>query len=213
MMNIEKWHKYTLGEKVVEALKKNWFNAVYLENKEEAVKYILENIKEGDKVGFGGSATIKELGIAEEAKKLGAIVLDHGMPNLTAEEKMEIRRAQLTSDLFLCSSNAITLNGELVNVDGAGNRVAAMTFGPKKVIVAVGINKICIDEKAALERIKMIAAPMNSKRLGLSTPCAQTGVCMDCKNESRICRSYNVLKKKPMATDLTVLVIGENIGY
>lgn len=213
MMDVGKWHKYTLGEKVVEALQKNWFNAVYFENKEAAAKYILENIKDGDKVGFGGSATIKELGIDNEAKKLGAILLDHGVPNLTPEEKMEIRRAQLTSDLFLCSSNAVTLNGELVNVDGAGNRVAAMTFGPKKVIVAVGINKICLDEKAAFERIKMIAAPMNSKRLGLTTPCAQTGTCMDCKNESRICRSYNVLKKKPMATDLTVLVIGENIGY
>jgi hypothetical protein len=213
MNKIKEWHNETLGEKVVNALKKNFFNAIYLNKAEEAAEYILNNIKEGYRVGFGGSDTIKSLNIQEKIKALGAEILDHNKAGLSSEEKLDIRRAQLLSDVFLCSSNGITLNGELVNVDGTGNRVAAMTFGPKKVIVVVGINKICKDEEAAFDRIKMLAAPLNTKRLELNTPCTATGLCLDCKNESRICRVYSILKKKPTLTDITVLVVGESLGY
>jgi hypothetical protein len=213
MNKIRAWHNETLGEKVVKALQKNYFNAIYLHKAEEASEYILNNVKEGYKIGLGGSATIKSLDIEDKIKALGAEILDHGIPEFSPEEKLSIRRAQLLSDVFLCSSNAVTLSGELVNVDGAGNRVAAMTFGPKKVIVVVGVNKICQDEEVAFERIKMNAAPMNAKRLGLNTPCTETGLCMDCKSESRICRVYSVLKKKPLVTDITVLIVGENLGF
>lgn len=213
MNKIKDWHNKTLGEKVVKALQKNFFNAIYLNKAEEAAKYILDNIKEGYKVGLGGSDTIKSLNIQEKIEALGSEILDHNKEGLSPEEKLNIRREQLLSDVFLCSSNAVTLNGELVNVDGTGNRVAAMTFGPKKVIVVVGINKICKDEEAAFDRIKMYAAPLNTKRLGLDTPCTLTGLCMDCKNENRICKIYSVLKKKPHLTDITVLVVGESLGY
>lgn len=213
MKNIHDWHNKTLGNKVVQKLKENYFNAVYFDTGEEVLEYILDNVNKGDKVGFGGSYTVQTLGVKEKIQEKGGKILDHGVPGLSPEEKIEIRRSQMISDLFLCSSNAVTLDGELVNVDGAGNRVAAMTFGPKKVIVVVGVNKICYDEKAAFDRIKMIAAPKNSKRLGLSTPCAETGVCMNCKSTSRICRVYSVMKRKPMAADITVVIVGEELGF
>lgn len=213
MNKLKDWHNEALGDKVVKALEKNNFNAIYLNKAEEASEYILNNIKEGYKIGFGGSDTIKSLDIQKKMEEMGAEILDHNAPGLSADEKLNIRRAQLICDIFLCSSNAVTLNGELVNVDGTGNRVAAMTFGPKKVIVVVGVNKICKDEGAAFERIKMYAAPLNTKRLQINTPCSETGLCVDCKNDKRICRIYSVLKKKPSLTDLTVLVVGEDLGY
>ena len=130
-MSIKKWHRDTLGNKVVQALKKNEFDALYCTTGKEAVAQVLKYITPGAIVGVGGSVTIGELGILEKAEALGAKVLNHNKPGLSPEEKLDIRRRQLLSDVFLCSSNAITLDGYLVNVDGTGNRVAAMTFGPK----------------------------------------------------------------------------------
>lgn len=212
-MEIHSWHKETLGEKVVEAFKKNDFNAIYFSTAEEAATFIMDHVKPETKVGFGGSMTINNMGIQDKVEAAGGKVLDHGAPGLTMEERLATAREELLSDLFLCSSNAITLDGTLVNIDGMGNRVSAMTFGPKKVIVVAGINKICKDEKAAFERLEGIAAPMNNKRLGIPNPCTKTGTCMNCQSKSRICRAYSVLRKKPMVTDITVVVIGENVGY
>jgi hypothetical protein len=213
MKEIHSWHNETIGAKVVEAFKKNMFSAVYFKTGEEASEFIMSNVQPGDKVGFGGSVTIKNLEIQEKVKSIGAVVLDHGDTSLSPEEKMETMRGELLSDIFLCSSNAVTLEGELVNVDGVGNRVAAMTFGPKKVIVVVGINKICKDEAAAFQRIEQIAAPKNCKRLSMPNPCTKTGVCNDCKLETRACRVYSIIKRKPMRTDITVVVIGEELGF
>jgi L-lactate utilization protein LutB len=212
-MNFQQWHNDTLGKIAVDALKKNNFNAVYFPNSKEAIEYVMNFIDEGLTVGLAGSVTVKELKIDEKAHKKGAIVLDHNTPGLTPEEKIELRRKQLTCDIFLCSSNAITLDGALVNVDGAGNRIAAMTFGPKKVIVVAGMNKVCQDVDAAFERIKLIAAPQNNKRLNIPNPCINTGVCMDCQNKTRICNIYSVIRKKPLITDFNVVIIGENLGF
>ena len=213
MKEIHNWHSEVIGIKVVEAFKKNMFSAIYFKRNEEAIEYIMSNVKSGDKVGFGGSMTIKELGIQERVKSLGAVVLDHGDPRLTPEEKMETMRGELLSDVFLCSSNAVTLEGELVNIDGVGNRVAAMTFGPKKVIVVVGTNKICKNQAEAFHRLEQIASPKNCKRLDMPNPCTQTGICSDCKLDTRACRIYSVIKRKPMRTDITVVVIGEGLGF
>ena len=212
-MNNKESHRQVLGEKVVRALKKNEFDAMYVSTREEARTEVLKYISPGKIVGVGGSVTISELGILEQAEAQGAKVLNHNQPGLTPEEKMEIRRQQLLSDVFLCSSNAITLDGYLVNVDGTGNRVAAMTFGPKKIVIVAGTNKICFDEKAAWERIRMIASPINNIRLDLPNPCAVSGVCADCQGKTRICRVYSVLKKKPTFSDITVILVGEDLGY
>ncbi len=213
MKEIHNWHNETIGLKVVEALNKNGFSAVYFQSGDETSEFIMKNVVKGDKVGFGGSITIKKLGIQEKVKSMGGIVLDHNDPNLSPEEKMATMRGELLSDVFLCSSNAVTLDGELVNIGGVGNRVGAMSFGPKKVIVVVGINKICKNEAAAFQRLEQIAAPKNCKRLNMPNPCTITGVCSDCKSETRACRIYSVIKRKPMRTDITVVVIGEDFGF
>lgn len=212
-MSVLAWHNDTLGKKVVEALKKNSFDAVYFSNRQEAVDYVLKYVSPGAEVGLGGSMTIQELGLEEKMLAKGAHILNHNKSELSAEQKLEIRRRQLLSDVFLCSTNALTLDGVLVNIDGAGNRVAAMTFGPRKVIVVTGINKISEDVHAAFKRIKNNAAPKNNKRLNYPNPCVYTGTCMDCQGESRICRVYSILRRKPSASDITVVVIGENLGY
>jgi hypothetical protein len=212
-MEIKKWHNNVIGERVVNVLKENLFDAVYFETSDEAAAFIMEHVKEGDKVGFGGSETIAGMGIQEKVLDKKAIVLDHNDPTLSGNEKLAVKRQQLTCDLFLCSSNAITLDGELVNVDGAGNRVGAMTFGPKKVIIAAGVNKICANQEEAFVRIKTKAAPMNMQRLNLPNPCIKSGVCMDCQGNTRACRIYSVIKKKPMQSDITVVIIGEELGY
>ncbi|MGI6679592.1 MAG: lactate utilization protein [Dehalobacterium sp.] len=212
-MENQQWHRKALGERVVQALIKNEFDAVYVATREEAIKEVLKFITAEISVGIGGSATIAGLGIPEKAAALGAKVLNHNIPGLSAEEKMKIRRAQLICDVFLCSSNALTLDGHLVNVDGVGNRVAAMTFGPKKIVIVAGTNKICVDEQAALERIEMIAAPTNNKRLNHPNPCTETGICSNCRTKTRTCRIYSVLRKKPLLSDITVLLVGEDLGY
>ncbi len=212
-MDINKMHNEILGNKVVEALKENYFDAIYFEDSLQAKQYILDNLKQGMKVAFGGSMTIKSMGIKEEAAKKKCVILDHGEASLTPQEKLQVMRQELISDVFLCSSNAITLQGELVNIDGAGNRVAAMTFGPEKVIIVAGINKIVMDEDEAFKRIKRIACPKNNIRLEKPNPCTKAGVCVDCKSQSRICRVYSVIKRRPSRSNMTIIVVGENLGY
>lgn len=212
-MEVQNWHKEAIGKKVVETLIKNEFDAVYVSTAEEAATFIMKHVKPETKVGFGGSMTIKNMGIQDKVKAVGGTVLDHGEPDLTREERVAVAREELLSDLYLCSSNAITLDGTLVNIDGMGNRVSALSFGPKKVIVVVSTDKICKDEKAAFERLESIAAPMNNKRLDTPNPCTKTGGCVNCQTKTRICRVYSVIKKKPVAADISVIIMGESAGY
>ena len=164
-------------------------------------------------VAIGGSMTLTALKIPERAGRLGAKVLDHSAKGLNPEEKLAVMRAQLTADLFLSSSNAVTLDGELFNIDGNGNRVAALTFGPKKTVVVAGVNKIVRNLDEARARCEISASPMNNKRLGTANPCAKTGVCMDCKGDGRICKVYSIFRQKPRGSDFTVIIVGENLGY
>ena len=128
-------------------------------------------------------------------------------------ERLRIRRAQLTCDVFMTGSNAVTMDGKLVNVDGTGNRVAAMIFGPEKVIVVAGINKIVRDLDAAEERIRSVAAPVNNSRIGLPNPCVKTGECMDCQGPTRICNVTTIIGKRPNTTEMHVVIVGEDMGF
>lgn len=200
-------------QKAVESLKKNGFTAVYCTTRKEAVDYIVNQAKEAFTIGFGGSMTLVELNVAEVLKEMGKELLNHNAPNLSSEEKMAIRRRQLTCDLFLTSTNALTLTGNLVNIDGTGNRAASMFFGPRKIIIIAGRNKIVGSIEEGLNRIKMYAAPANARRLNLSTPCASTGFCADCNSPERICRITTILERKPLLTDIHVLVVNEDLGF
>lgn len=213
MNPVEQWHNETLGKAACEALKKSGFDAVYVATGAEALERVAAMIKPGMKVGFGGSMTVKAIGVDQKAKALGAEILDHNAPGLEPERKMEILRGQLTCDLFVSGSNAITLDGDIVNVDRNGNRVGALSFGPKKTVVVVGTNKIVRDIDEALARIETTASPMNNKRLSMPNPCVKTGTCEDCRGEARICRIYQILRRKPGMSDFTVIVVGESLGF
>jgi methylmalonyl-CoA mutase cobalamin-binding subunit len=214
-VDIQSWHHETIGRKVVDALTKNDFDAIYVSTMEEASDFIMKHVKPESTVGFGGSMTIKNMGIQDKVRDIGGKVLDHGESH-SPEEMIATAKEEMFSDLYLCSSNAITLDGALVNVDMMGNRIAAMSFGPKKVIVVISIDKVCLNEAAAFDRLKTVAAPMNNKRLerpGLSNPCTKTGVCVNCQSKTRLCRLYSVMRRKPSMTDITVVIVGDSCGY
>jgi L-lactate utilization protein LutB len=213
MKQFIQWHNDTFGEKVVKALEKNNFQAHYAVNRDAAIEKALSLIPGGATIGIGGSWTLKELGIPEQLAKNGHTVYDHNVPGLAMEESLALRRKELLCDVFLSSANAVTLDGQLVNTDGSGNRVAAMSFGPKKVIVIVGVNKIVSDLDAAMERIETVAAPINNKRLDRPNPCTITGMCMDCQGSTRICNITSILHKRPPAIDFHVIIVGEELGF
>lgn len=206
-------HNNMLGEKAAAALQKNNFTAAYYPDRAAAIEAILAAIPAGATIGVGGSVTTNQLGLLELLEQRGHTIYNHNKPGLTPQEAMELRRKEIVSDVFLTSTNALTLDGKLVNVDGSGNRVAAMIFGPRKVIVIAGINKIVKDVDAALQRIKLYAAPTNNMRLNRPNPCVQAGECLDCQLPTRICNVYSIMAKRPSGTDIAVYIIGENLGY
>ncbi|UOD34624.1 lactate utilization protein [Deferribacteraceae bacterium V6Fe1] len=211
---VKKWFNERTASLTIENLEKNGFKASYFEKSETAVKYIESIAVDYNKIGFGGSMTVlQDLKLDELFKTKGKEILNHNVGSLSPEEKLEIRKKQLTCDLFITSTNALTKDGKLINTDGVGNRVAAMIFGPKKTLVIAGVNKIVKDVNAGLNRIKEIASPMNTKRLNVNTPCAVTGVCSDCNSPQRICRVTTIIEKKPNFSDIEIIIIGENLGY
>jgi hypothetical protein len=200
--------------KAVESLVKNDFCAVYCATQQEAFDIIIAEAEDAHTIGFGGSMSIVELGVEVRLREQGKEILNHAIAGLSRDEKMAILRRQLTCDLFLSGSNALTLSGELVNIDATGNRVAAMFFGPHKVIVVVGRNKL-VDGTVhdAIIRVKNWATPPNSKRLKFKTPCASTGFCSDCNSPDRLCRVTTIIDRKPRFTDVRVLVVNEDLGF
>ncbi len=213
MSEFKTWHNDILGAKVTEALAENNFSALYVPNRQQAVTKVMELIPLAASVGIGGSWTIQELGLNDLLTARGNTVFNHNQPGLSPEESLAVRRRELTADVFLASTNAVTLDGQLVNVDGAGNRVAAMIFGPKQVIIVAGVNKIVRDVAAAEERIALYAAPINNKRLSRPNPCVQAGTCLKCKNSTRICNVTTIMHKRPSAVDLQIIIVGEDLGF
>lgn len=201
-------------EKTMENLKNNSMKPYYCETKEEALELVKSLIKEGDSVSHGGSVTLSECGVIDYLKSNKSIdYLDRAREGITPEEVQKVYRDTFSCDVFLTSSNAVTEDGELYNVDGSCNRIAAMAFGPKSVIAVVGYNKIVKDIKAAEERVKNIAAPANAKRLNCKTPCAKTGFCMDCKGDTRICCTSITMAKQRIKDRVKVIIVGEELGY
>ncbi|NIQ95694.1 MAG: lactate utilization protein [Desulfuromonadales bacterium] len=209
----QRWHRRQLMDRAAVALEKNGFTARLFDDREAAVSYLIEATEGSSSVGFGGSMTLAQLQLPELVAGQGKETLVHGRPGLSDEERLQIMREQLTCDLFMTSTNALTLGGHLVNIDGNGNRVCAMAFGPKKVVVVAGANKIASDDAAALKRVKEVACPPNARRLGFRTPCATTGVCADCDAEQRICRITTIIERCPRPTPIEICLINENLGY
>lgn len=209
-----RWSYEQKCQKAVEALGQNGFTAVYCPTAQDAHDYIIKESEGAQSIGFGGSMGVKSLLVEERLAVLGKEILNHSAPGLSREEKDVIMRRQLTCDLFLAGTNALTVSGWLVNIDATGNRVAAMIFGPKKVIVVAGRNKLVEGDLAtAIRRVKEWATPPNAKRLNFNTPCAKTGFCSDCNSPDRLCRATTVLDRRPRMTDFRVLVVNEDLGF
>ena len=193
---------------VIKNLEKRNMKGYYCETAADAKTLILSMINDEDVVSWGGSATLNQIGVKGELKNV--IDTAAGKP----EEAMPLRRKALLSDVFLTSTNAITLEGELVNIDGMGNRVAAMCFGPGKVIVVAGKNKLVKDEAAAVSRIKTEACPPNCIRLSKNTPCAVTGQCANCLKPGETICSYTVTTRFSSIPDrIHVILVNENLGF
>ena len=207
------WSHTRQVERTRKALERNGFESQFVPDAQSAVKAILDTIPDGAAVGIGGSMTLNQIGFFEAAKGRRMNLLNPFAQGITPEEGGELRRKIFSCDYFLCSTNAITEEGQLYNVDASGSRVGAMFFGPQKAIVVCGINKIVRDMKEARKRVWNLAAPMNAKRLARKTPCTETGVCSDCNSPGRICNISVELVKKPPRSDILILLVGEPLGF
>lgn len=211
-------------EKTMKALRKNNMEAYFCENAKQAREQVQKLMKEGDTVTHGGSETLFECGIPELLKSGAYKYLDRNAPGLTRDEISEIYIKAFSSDVFLTSANAITENGLLFNVDGNSNRVAAILYGPKSVIVVAGCNKLVKDVNEAFDRLRTIAAPKNTKRLNCNTYCNKTGKCVSlnksesllgegCGSEQRICCNYVISAYQRHKNRIKVIIVGEALGY
>jgi hypothetical protein len=213
MTEFQKWYQKLQVERTIKALQKHNFDAKFTANASDALGEIFRIIPEGATVGIGGSLTLNQIGFFDEAKRYPIKLMNTTAPGISPEEVLKMRREMLLADVYLSSSNAVTEEGQLYNIDATGNRVGAMMFGPKKVILVCGVNKIVKDIEEAQRRVQEWVAPMNAKRLGLKTPCAETGECADCSSPQRICNIYTVLARKPLRTDIVVILVGEQLGF
>lgn len=194
------------------ALEANGMKAYLAQNAEEAITLVNGMIKDGEQVCDGGTMTLQETGILSSLQQRNIKFHTHADTTMSREESDAEARLAFYADTFITSSNAITLQGELVNIDGHGNRVSAMIFGPKQVLVVVGYNKIVSDEAEAIHRIQTIAAPANCVRLGKQTPCRMVGECKNCHSKDRICSSY-VKINYDKEDRIRVILVKENLGY
>lgn len=207
------WLRECRINKVIKALEENNMNGYLVNSKEELISKIEELTNSGDIVACGGSMSLFEAGVIDHLRSGRYEFLDRYKEGLKPEDIKKIYRGAFSSDVYFTSTNAITEEGEIYNVDGNGNRVAAMLYGPDKVILVVGVNKIVKDVNEAINRNKEICAPANTKRLSCKTPCASTGQCMDCSSPGRICCEYTLIKRQRTVGRMHVIFLNENFGY
>lgn len=200
------------GAKVAEALNKRHFEAYYCPDRAAAVEKVLELIPQDHVVSWGGTATVDELGVKEALRQRGQAVIDRDTAK-DAQERQQMLKQALTCDTFLMGSNAISADGQLVNIDGTGNRVAALCFGPTQVVVVAGMNKVAGDLDGAMRRAREVAAPMNAQRFPLKTPCVANGLCGDCKGPDSICAQIVTTRLCKPAGRIKVVLVGEDLGF
>lgn len=201
-----------LAEKVIKGLQSRNMEGYFVETKEEALKLALEMIPFGSSVGWGGSASIEEIGLKQAICDGNYVVYDRDHCK-NPEEKREVELKIFGCDYFLSSSNAITEDGILVNIDGNSNRVAAIAYGPKNVIMIVGINKISKDEEAAMYRARNEAATINAQRFPIDTPCKKNGSCVNCKSMDTICCQFLTTRFSRHAGRIKIILVNENLGF
>lgn len=212
-MSIIEQHHELVAKKVIENLKKRHMTGYYCKTPEEAVSLASSLIKKGSSVSWGGTMTISEIGMMDALRSREDLTLLDRSTAQNQEEVEKIYRQVFSADSYIMSTNAITLDGELLNIDGTGNRVAALIYGPKQVIILAGMNKVCKDLEEAMTRVRNIASPPNCIRLNKKTPCAVTGVCGNCLSEDCICNQIVTTRNSRDPERIKVILIEGSWGY
>ena len=198
-----------LAQKVIKGLESRNMSGYYASDREEAKKIALSLIPEGSLITMGGGQSVWDVGLPQALKEGNYNFLDRNL----VEDKRAAMLAAYDADVFLASANAITEDGVMVNIDGNANRVSALAFGPKKLVLIVGMNKVCPDVDAAMKRARNVAAPINAQRFGLSTPCSKTGSCMNCKSPDTICCQFLVTRFSRHTGRIHVILVNDNLGF
>ena len=216
MVDFFKQRNEKLATKVLESFQKRHFEAYYCPTKQDALNQAMNLIPKEDTVSWGGSMSIAEIGLIDALKSNGYKTIDRDSAK-TPEEKKELTKKALLADTFLLSANAISEDGQLVNVDGTGNRIAALAFGPSNVIVIAGMNKVVKSLDDALQRARTVAAPVNMQRIASmferNTPCVHTGSCANCTSQDSICSHIIITRLCSPKNRIKVILVGENLGY
>ena len=206
-------------DELIQRLQRNNISACYVRDRREAFERVMSMIPEGATVGYGDSLTLRQIGVVDALESGHYTFLNPWRPGTSVEENIRLKKRSLTADVYVTGTNALTLDGEIVNVDGHGNRVAAMLFGPDKVILVVGVNKVVADLAAARARIRDEAAPKNVQRhpdFHPTPPCGLTGACSDCNSPWRICNKTVVIQREysneKYSPRITVVLVGETLG-
>jgi hypothetical protein len=203
-----------IAQQIMQNLEKRRMESSYAATAARAIEEVLAMIPSGATVYRCGSITTTSIGLWKKIAALPEVkIVDPYQHGLTHEESQSLRHKGLDADVMIASSNAITMDGRLVNLDGNGNRVAAMAFGPKKVILVVGMNKITPDLDSAIARVKHYAAPVNAVRIGVETPCTVSGLCADCRSPERICNTWSIIEGQRERGRIHVKLVGEDLGY
>ena len=212
MENARKNYNRKRGQILVKNLQKRHHEAYYCDNKEEALAKALELIPEGSSIGWGGAYSAQQIGLMAALDAGNYTTIDRDkLP--TPEEKLKAMRACFDADYFVCGANALSLDGEMVTIDGNGNRMGMMVYGPKYVLVIAGMNKVCDSLEAAVERARTVAAPMNQQRFQGKTPCTATGTCADCLSENCICNQILITRNGRIPGRFKFIIVGEELGY
>lgn len=200
-------------KKAIFNLQKNNMAGFYVDSIQELLSLLSTLLVEGEKIGCGDSVTLEETGVFEYLRNGSFTFYDKHQPNLTSDEKRKIYLKNFDTDTFITGTNAVTVDGKLFNIDGNGSRVAPMIYGPKQVIVVVGMNKLVDTVEDAIRRTRQIAAPLDAKRLNKNTPCVKLGRCIDCKHEQRICNDFVLIARQFSKDRMKVIFINGDYGY
>ncbi len=207
------WYTTKQVEKTINNLEKRKMKGIFVSDEEALIVQLRELIQEGSVVGVGDSVTLEETGVLEFLREGNYTFLDKYREGITKEEKKHLYIENFSADTFMCSTNGLTEEGELYNIDGNGSRVAPMIYGPKQVIIVAGINKLVRNLEEAQNRVRNYAAPIDAKRLGRDTPCTKIGHCVDCKSPNRICNDFVTITGQFEKDRIKVIIVGKSLGY
>ena len=212
MTKFQKQYYEKRGQTLVKNLKARQFEAYYCDNAQDALAKALELIPQGASVGWGGCMSAEQIGLVDAVRHGDYKAIDRDTAS-SPEERVELMRKCLLTDVFLTGANAISMDGQMVNIDGMGNRVSAIVFGPKSVIVIAGMNKVVDTVEDAVVRARTVAAPINKQRFPTQTPCMVTGNCADCKSENSICNQFLITRSCRPAGRIKFILVGEELGF